>query len=120
VYECPRCGQAGEDGGDARVRVGSYPGQARRGATLAFEVEMTAPRDEMLYVTAAALLEFWRHADTVLGEPQVVQVAAGETRVVRCEVPVPASAARGLHAAGVVAVVNGSLAIERQVVELVG
>ena len=118
-YQCASCGPIGEDDGSRAMRATAMPRTAVAGGQAAVEGAASAPDDQFTLVRACLVLESWVKTSRMLSEPLELLVPPGETRPWRLAVDVPPELPAGAYPLAVLAIVNGTLTINRQMMVVV-
>lgn len=118
LYQCGRCGYVGEDDGRRLLTLVAVPRRARPGELIHAQCRVSAPADEVVEVHAAAVVERWRKDGRAVGAAVREVVDPASAAVLALSVCVPEQLTAGVVPFAVVAVVNGALAIVRQMIEV--
>ncbi|MCL9758146.1 hypothetical protein [Frankia sp. AiPa1] len=117
---CATCGGGIDDDGRHRVLLERQPVGAHTGRALPVACRVRAPADAFGHIDLVAVLEMWKRGHAIVGPPQRDVLAPGGEATVALTVDVPDDLVEGVYQLSVIAVVNGTLAIARRMVQVAG
>lgn len=116
VYDCPRCGLTGEDDGSRQLRIVRTPAAAAEGRPLSLGLEARAKDAAILRY--AMILDSLAPVSRLIGEKQRKALQPNRTEHLEAVLDLPADLGPGLRMVGVMALLDGTLIICRQVVSV--
>lgn len=117
-YQCARCGPAGEDDGRRLLRLDTMPLVVDSGDQLEVRCRLHAPEDERVVAWAAVVVEGLYSGLYAFGPATRIDLVPSEERSVALGVLVPTTFSAGVYPLAVIAIVNGSHTIARQMIQV--
>ncbi len=108
------------DQSHSRPHVSNDCPSQRLPAALPVACRVRAPADAFGHVDLVAVLEMWKRGHAIVGPPQRDVLAPGGEATLALTVDVPDDLVEGVYQLSVIAVVNGTLAIARRMVQVAG
>ncbi len=120
VYACARCGPVGEDDGRGILSIIDFPKTVQAGNNLQIVCRLNAPEDESLIANVGLLIECWRRERELVSQTiGPLEIMAGGRLDFSLECVAPSDSTVGVYSVGILAIINGSLTVYRQMVNFI-
>jgi hypothetical protein len=117
-YQCGLCGPVGDDDGRRLVRLAQFTAEVKRGGELKCVCECSSAEGEQTQIHLLPVLESWRRERRIAGEVKAFVLTHGSSAQVELSLRIPEDMVQGVYPLSVLGVVNGTLCIVRQYVQV--